>query len=228
MTTPRKSENTAAPALEPDFAAYLTRQAERKTKGERTRARILGAACRMLSSAPPAQLTVAGLCQDADIAHGTFYIYFPDIPQMLSDLLLSFTTYLQVSMFAASRAEPENTIRAATRIYGLMFQHNAGLMKCLLHHQDSFPDARIAFHRLNREWMETVVSATRHRLVQSGQSHLLCEAELTRRAYALGAMTDQYFSSLFLSREEHLVQVSSRLDDAVDTLSLIWKRGLQP
>ena len=56
----------------------------------------------------------------------------------------------------------------------------------------------------------------------------LSDAELTRRAYALGGMTDQYFSSLYLSNEPGLVDVSTDRAAVIATLTTIWERGLQP
>ena len=210
------------------FADHLEMVSEGKMKGERTRARIMIAACKLLDAIPPSEIKVSNVCKHARIAHGTFYIYFNDVRQLLSELLLDFVDHLQNMMKVASHDNPDGAIRGATRIYGQLFRSNAGLMKCLLYHQDGFPGARHAFHALNQTWLKTVIDATRHRLEKLGQGHLLDDDELTRRAYALGAMTDQYFASLYLSNEDELMRVS-RDDDAVAcTLSLIWERGLQP
>jgi hypothetical protein len=49
-----------------------------------------------------------------------------------------------------------------------------------------------------------------------------------RRAYALGGMVDQYLSSLLLSRDPTLIALSSDREATLETLSLIWERGMMP
>lgn len=211
---------------QPDSHAYpseLARQSQDQPKGERTRARLMIAACDLLEDAGPQDLTITAICDRAGVAAGTFYVHFTGRQALLSDLLGGYVAFLQRTMRAASRDRPGDTIRPATRAYGAMFAANRGLMRCLIHHQDNFPQARAAFHRLNAEWIDTVVAAALRQTASAPDRH-----ELTRRAYALGAMTDQYFSGLFLSREPGLVAVSQDMEAVIDTLTLIWERGLQP
>lgn len=89
-----------------------------------------------------------------------------------------------------------------------MFAANTGLMKGLSHHHDSFPEARAAFHRLNAEWVETVVTATLRQLDQAGRGGEIGREKLLRRGHALGGMVDQYLSGLILSADPALVAVS--------------------
>jgi len=211
---------------EPDRYSYpadLARLAEDRPKGERTRARLMAAACDLLDTAAPQDLTITAICTQAGVAAGTFYVHFADRQALLADLLGGYVRFLQARMRDAGHDRPGDTIRAATRAYAAMFEANRGLMRCLIRHQDSFPQARDAFHRLNAEWIETVVAAA---LRQAGPG--ANRDEMTRRAYALGAMTDQYFAGLFLSQEPGLVAVSRDRAAVIDTLGLIWERGMQP
>ena len=214
----------------PDHASYpqfLAAQVAGEAKGIRTATALRIAACTLLERAALRDLTIAAICKRAGVANGTFYLYFPDQAHLLEDLLQGFAAFLQAGMIRASRTSPERGMRPATEAYARLFEANRGLMKCLIHHLDAFPEARAAFHRLNREWIETVVAATRRRLAREGRD-TLSEAELTRRAYALGGMTDQYFSSLYLSGEPGLVDVSADRAAVIATLTTIWERGLQP
>jgi len=205
------------------YPAQLARLAEVRPKGERTRARLMAAACDLLDTAAPQDLTIAAICARAKVAAGTFYVHFADRQALLAELLGGFVGFLQAMMRGAGRDRPDDAIRAATRAYGAMFEANRGLMRCLIRHQDSFPQARAAFHRLNADWVETVVAAAMRQAGPGADRY-----EMTRRAYALGAMTDQYFAALYLSREPGLVTVSRDRAAVIDTLSLIWQRGLQP
>ena len=224
---PTAKARTAPPDVY-DYASVLASRSTTETKGQRTAQQIRIAACTLLRTEALQDLTVAAICKAAGVANGTFYLYFPDQTQLLNDLLLGFARFLQASMIRASHATPEQSIHAATRAYGQMFEQNPGLMKCLVHHLDHFAPAREVFHTLNRDWIETIVASAQRRLVREGRGDAISEAELRRRAYALGGMTDQYFSSLYLSREPGLIEVSHDHEAVIDTLTTIWDRGLQP
>lgn len=211
-----------------DYARVLAARSTAETKGQRTAQQIRIATCSLLQSDAVQDLTVATICKAAGVANGTFYLYFPDQTQLLNDLLLGFARFLQASMIRAAHAAPDQSIRTTTRAYGMLFEQNRGLMKCLVHHLDHFAQAREVFHALNRDWIETVVAATQRRLIREGRHDAICPAELRRRAYALGGMTDQYFSSLYLSGEPGLVAVSHDHEAVIDTLTTIWERGLEP
>ena len=210
------------------YAAALAGQAADKPKGERTRALLLKAVSELLDDRAPQDLTISAICGRAGLSNGAFYVYFSDRGLLLDELLTGFVAFQQAAMRAASRAAPDDPVRAATRAYVTLFRENRGLMRCLVHHLDGFPEAREAFHRFNRDWLEAVVSAVERDLTRRGQAGAISHDELMRRAYALGGMIDQYLSSLLLSEEPVLLAVSGDETAVLDTLDLIWTRGMQP
>jgi len=209
------------------YPQTLATEAIHLPKGQRTAQAIRIAACHLLEHCAPQDLTIAAICRQAGVANGTFYLYFTDQAKLLDDLLHGFANFLQAQMIDAGRTQPDAAVRAATQAYVTLFEANRGLMKCLVHHLDAFPAARTAFHRLNQDWIATVVRATRRRHARDGRD-TLPEDELARRAYALGGMTDHYLSSLHLSAEPGLVAVSSDRAAVITTLTTLWERGLQP
>jgi AcrR family transcriptional regulator len=219
-----------APAL-PDrpvrsFPQFLATQSEGRPKGERTRAQLQIAACAILRDSGPEGLTIAGICEGAGVSNGTFYIYFPDRHVLLDTLLTAFVSFLQLSMRGASGRGLRDAPRAATRAYLDLFAQNSGLMRCLVQPLDGFPEAQAAFQRLNREWIDTVVASVERRQRQEGGADPIPRAELLRRAYALGGMVDQYLSNLLLSKDPNLAEISQDREAVLDTLSLIWERGM--
>jgi len=210
------------------YADFLDQQSHDRPKGERTSARIRIAACNLLHRLSPQEVTIPALCKEAGIAHGTFYLYFPDRTRLMADTLLGFVTFLQDAMRQASALEPQDRIRAATTAYAELFERNAGLMNCLLHHHDTFPEARAAFGKLNREWIETVVASVQKRLRLSDRAGDITHEELLRRGHALGGMVDQYLSGLILSADPALIALSTRRSAVIDTLCRIWERGMEP
>ncbi|MCL4675373.1 MAG: TetR/AcrR family transcriptional regulator [Pararhodobacter sp.] len=208
----------------PVFADVLRAQAEGARKGVRTRAELCVALCQCLDDTPPTSLTISSLCQSAGVSHGTFYIYFPDRNALIGAVLLAFIDFLQTRMRRASRLAADDPVRAATATYVTLFEHNTGLMACLVNHLDGYPEARDAFQALNRNWLDAVVAAVARQWRQAGRA--VDRAELLRRAYALGGMTDQYLTGLLLSKDPALQAISSDREAVIDTLTLLWHRGL--
>ena len=224
-----------APLSVPDlgFARTLLDAAATGRKSERTRARLQTAACRLLETAPPRDLKVADICAAADVAHGTFYVYFRDIRHLLADTLTGFVGFVQDTMRRAARDRKADRIRSTTAAYVALFEQNAGLMRCLVSRLDDFPEAADAFETLNRQWAATVVDARLRRTAgEAGPDKTgpgeAARDELLRRAYALGAMVDQYLIALLFGRDETLAAISRDRAAVVETLSLIWERGIQP
>jgi len=131
-------------------------------------------------------------------------------------------------MRAASLDLPEEAPRAATRAYFALFELNPGLMRCLIHHLEGFPEAGAAFQRLNREWIEAVVASVERRQRFEGGEPVIPRPELLRRAYALGGMIDHYLSNLLLSKDPNLIEISRDRETVLETLTLIWERGMSP
>ncbi|WP_297019046.1 TetR/AcrR family transcriptional regulator [Thalassospira sp.] len=210
------------------YAVALREAAQGQRRGERTRAEICVAACHLLDRESLFDLKVSAICKAAKVAHGTFYIYFSDRHVLVSDLTLGFVGFVQQAMLAVAEANSDSSIRATTAAYFMLFEQNPGLMKCLVHNIESFPEAQEAFQKLNREWITTVVTRIERRLARDGKQNDISHEELMRRAYALGGMTDQYLSGLLLIGDPTLVTISQGREAVIDTLSLLWQRGLEP
>ncbi|MFC2970030.1 TetR/AcrR family transcriptional regulator [Acidimangrovimonas pyrenivorans] len=227
---PARRPLAETPADPPGTFAYpdiLVARSAEQPKGARTRAQIQAAACAVLDRKGPSDLTVAAICAEAGISNGTFYIYFADRTLLLEELLIGFGGFVLDMLRSASAARTEAPMRAANSAYYELFRHNRGLMRCLVHHLDGYPEAQAAFHRLNRDWIETVVAAAMRRLQRAGWGGEIGHDELMRRAYALGGMVDQYLASLLLSGDPALVAVSQDREAVLDTLTLIWERGME-
>ena len=217
-----------APDIPPlSFPRHLAQASAGRPKGDRTRAQLQIAACAILQGDGPQGLTVASICQEAGVSNGTFYIYFPDRHVLLDSLLADFVTFLQHAMRAADRGTGD-AARAATRAYFDMFEQNRGLMRCLILPLDGFPEAQAAFQRLNREWIEIVVTAVERRQRRDETAPAIPRAELLRRAYALGGMVDQYLVQWLLLEDEALGRLSTDEDTVIETLTTLWKKGMEP
>lgn len=222
----RSLQASAPPSFR--FADDVANKAAERRKSERTQARLQVAACRLLEETPPNGLKVADICREAGVAHGTFYVYFRDIRHLLVGMLTDFVAFMQSAMRHAAKGQGSRRIRYSTAAYLALFEVNAGLMRCLVSWSDGFPEANAAFEKLNREWTATVVDARLRQLAREGRADAISRKELLRRAYALGGMVDQYLIMLHFGRDGTLASLSRDRDAVVETLSLIWERGMEP
>lgn len=210
------------PMFEGPFETWLTHGIEDMRKGDRTRLGFLASGAAFLAENTLDSLTVSAICKHSSLAHGTFYLYFKDRNDLAGALLSKFADYLQVQMRIAARQNGD-PVRSTTAAYCNLFQANAGLMNCLVVGIDTFPEAKTAFQRLNNEWASTVVRA----YVKTHDANTERENELMRRAYALGGMVDQYLTALFVTKDPWVVALSQDLETVTDTLTFLWKKGMQ-
>lgn len=198
-------------------------------KGTRTELRIRWAACELLEKSSLDALKVRDICAHLEIAQGTLYQYFPDRDTLLEKLLQDFVAYLKEKMEVAAlhSTHHEESVRLANATYARLFERNRGLMKCLLNHYEAFPKAKDILQSFNRDWIERVVDSVKKRRRASGSGRKASDAELLRRAYALGGMVDQYLSSLYLYGDENIIAVAGDIDDAARNLTFIWTQAFR-
>jgi AcrR family transcriptional regulator len=203
------------------FDTWLSSGQGQMRKGARTRVGLLIAGAGFLADNQLDALTVSAICQRAGVAHGTFYLYFKDQNQMIGTLLGKFVDFLQIRMREAARQKGDR-VRNTTAAYFALFSANPGLMKCLVVGIDAFPEAAKAYHRLNNDWARIVVRAQ----LKNREHDRADEADLIRRAYALGGMVDHYLTALFVTEDPWLADVSKDPEAVIDTLTSLWKKGI--
>lgn len=204
----------------------LKSEASELRKGRRTELKIQWAASELLAQIPLDSLKVQDICAHLSIAQGTLYLYFPDRDRLLEVLLEGFVEYLREHLERATQhsVTSADSMRLATLTYCKLFEVNRGLMKCLLNHFETFPEARKIHQDFNRAWIETVVDAVKKRRGKSNRSKRTSDVELTRRAYALGGMVDQYLSYLYLYNDANVTATAGDTNAVVKTLTFIWSQ----
>lgn len=118
------------------FAAYLAALAgeiRKARSGERSRLKLLAAAARLLETVNYRDLLVEQVCQEAGVAKGTFYIYFPAKDAFLRDLASRYIgfegqTYPRLS----SRNSAFANMRRWVWWYEKTFAANVGILKCMV------------------------------------------------------------------------------------------------
>ena len=171
-------------------------------------------------------LRVIDITDDANIAEGSFYVYFKDKHEasiaVLSGLLLEFLDFSgsvpdDPSAFAA--------IRAANRRWISVCRSNSGLMRCVLQISDGEPQFGGLAQQSNRQWYERVADSVIRRRGGNRGGVLMA-------VYLLGSMMDELARKLVIYPDPELYKLLGELqadDTAVaDAASVMWLRVLYP
>lgn len=191
-------------------------------KIQRTRLRLLASIAKQLSDgAEQADLRVADVVAAADLAHGTFYRYFPDLRSAIEALVGEFAIFLyqQLANSRAGVSGSRERVRDATLTYIRVFKANAGLMRCLNSLRREDTAFRKAFLELSRGWNTRMASAIgRRRGTTSAE-------EFLPTAYALGGMIDEFLTQLYLRQDPALSHLANEEEAVADLLTELWCLG---
>jgi TetR/AcrR family transcriptional repressor of nem operon len=197
-----------------------------RQKGLRTRERIKIATAKVLERKGYHSLRVTDITEEANLAEGSFYVYFKDktdaATTVLSGLLLDF---LNLAGEGVASHSVFDAIRHSNRRWFSVCRANSGLMRCILQVGDEAPEFANLSQRSNHEWYERVaVSVHRRRGVDSASAMLA--------TYMLGAMMDELVRKLIIYPDGDFHALLAELDaddDAVaDAASVLWLRIMHP
>ncbi len=198
-----------------------------KQKGQRTRERIKIATAKALERKGYHAMRVTDVTEIAEIAEGSFYIYFKDKTEVtltvLTDLLNNFFK-LEAPRDGGSRSAFQS-IQLANRRWIAVCRANAGLMRCILQVGDEAPEFSRLSQAANSTWYRRIAEGVRRRRGEETGNAMLA-------AYFLGGMMDELVRRLVVYPDPELHELLTGLgmdDDAVaDAVSLIWLRVLHP
>ncbi len=227
----KRTTAVAAPPATLSFIKHLEhalRAAPPKQKGLRTRQRLKIATAKVLERDGYHALRVSDISATAELAEGSFYVYFKDKTDasltVLRELLEDFTSQ---GLDSDEEREPFEAIRAANRRWLAVCRANAGLARCILQLGDEDPDLSRLAQRVNRAWLERVVHSSAKR---RGSNRGANAAMLA--AYLMGGMMDELARKLIIYPDPQFLQLLAELkadDDAVaDAASVVWLRVFHP
>lgn len=198
-----------------------------KQRGLRTRERLKIAAAKALEEKGYHALRVADVTAGAQVAEGSFYVYFKD----KTDVALTVLTELLEDFFKLdAKATPERSpfeaIRQTNRRWLAVCRANAGLMRCILQLGDEEPELARLSRRTNRVWYERVARSLKRRKANVGTGPALFAL------YLLGGMMDELVRKLVIypDPEFHALLDDMQADDDVvaDAASVLWLHIFHP
>lgn len=197
-------------------------------RADRTRLKLLASMAKQLSEGVEhSDLKVAKVAAAAGVAHGTFYLYFPDMRAAVEVLISDFGIFLfeQLAQARSGTIGSRERIRGAMFIYARAFRVNAGLMRCLVSVGRDSTVFRKTYQRLSEGWNKRVAaSIARQRQGRFPSQNALYEA-LLPTAYALGGMVDDFLIQLYLRQDPQLAALAGNDEAIADLLTDVWCHG---
>lgn len=208
---PAPVENSAAPDKAPPLTPPKT------TRGERTRQRILDAAEKDIGERGFAEASISTITKAADVAQGTFYVYFRSKEDVLRELVLRMGRRLRRSLTVATaglvdRLEIE---RRGLHAFFAFVRENPNLYRVVAESQ--FVD-EAAYRRYYFDFAESYRLA----LEQGAAAGAISPGDAEVRAWALMGVCDM------VGRRYALWDRESPVDAAAEAAFAFIARGLAP
>ena len=222
--TARRQSNSADLGPMGDYVAHLEAAlaASGWPKGKRTRFRLKIAAVSVLAEVGYQDLKVSDICEQAEVALGTFYTYFTDKSEIAAEVLLDFTDDLYEQGRSAARgASDYQAILRTNQFFAAAYQRNSGLVRCLVQLEDMVADFRSRVREKRLFWLKKIARSLARRTGHPDVSNAL----FLQIAYALEGMVFTYLYDTFVRREPVLNRQAGGSDRIADLLSVLWYRA---
>jgi AcrR family transcriptional regulator len=193
------------------------------SKGDRTRYRLRIAAAQALEEGGYQGLKVADVCTLADVALGTFYVYFRDKTEIATDVVMSFIDHLYEGAREVARGQGDyETIFRTNLFFVQAYRANPGLMRCHVQLQSDEASFRALWQPRHRAWLETLARSIQRR----SRDPAMTPARALMVATALEGMVFNYLYAAAVTRELQIEPVDSDPAEMAETLSVLWYRAV--
>lgn len=191
------------------FSSYLEALAleiKKSRSGEKSTLKLMAAGGRLLEHVGYRDLNIENICAEAQLAKGTFYVYFESKEVFLNQLISRYVGF-EVNSYPRLALD-ESRFRGAmdwVEWYERTFAANVGILRCLVQLSATSAEHRQIWYQRNRNIVDHVMEYVEQRLrIGKGRDSL----EMLRLAIrSVGGMMDQ---SLF---ERYSIGVGAGRDE---------------
>jgi AcrR family transcriptional regulator len=193
-----------------------------RTKGDRTRQRLRIAAAEVLEAEGFQGLKVSDICAGAEVARGTFYVYFRDKVEIAVDVLTGFVDSLFLGVREAARGKDDFEVIEASNLYLIRsYSANRGLMRCQVQMLSQEPAFAVAWLPRHRAWLERIARSIERRTGgEIGGAHAVPVAT------ALEGMVLHHLYSALVIRGELKDDDGTEAEEMARMLSILWYRAV--
>ncbi|HRX73302.1 MAG TPA: TetR/AcrR family transcriptional regulator [Hyphomonas sp.] len=215
------------------YIAYLEAQLKNdppKKKGDRTRAKLLLAAAKVMDTVGFHSMRVADITQTAGVSDGIFYVYFKDKKDISLTLLENFlaSTHLLTSTDEIAPGNPFEQICSSNLGWIEGVRTNAGLMRSMYQLADEDPEFGQLVYASNRDWSQRVAhSVMRNRTMTEDYRFAVFFA-----TSVLVGMMDELMRRMVIHPEPAMIEFLDKNvandSELATALAIVWYRALYP
>jgi AcrR family transcriptional regulator len=205
-----------------------------RQKGQRTRERLKLACARLLDRGGFHNLRAGDVSAEANLAEGSFYLYFSDKRDITRTVLSAFQDMffgLQLGPGDRGNGSAFDSVRVANRAWFAYARANAGLLRCLYQFADEDTAFGAEVQKQNMRWHLKVMRSSQRRGAPGGGTGLTDQESLLL-VYLLGGMMDDLARRLIVYPDPELIGLIAKMgvtdETLADVATLIWVRILQP
>ncbi|WP_119274106.1 TetR/AcrR family transcriptional regulator [Taklimakanibacter deserti] len=194
------------------------------SKGDRTKYRLKIAAARALEEIGYQDTKVADICAYAQVALGTFYVYYRDKNAIAIEVVLEFDEFLYEQAKQVGRGTTEfDAILNTNRAFVAAYRTNPGLLQCHVQLQSQLPEFRELWRPRHQKWIENLARSIERR----GNYKENLPGSPLAVAHALESMVFHYLYSIIVGKDALFNEEDpSHADDLALMLSTLWYRAV--
>lgn len=193
----------------------------KQQRGERTRLKIKQALISLLNDQDYFDLTIADVCQAADVAIGGFYFHYPRKADLIGEVIREHSAEFWAALDAALHyLDPYSALFHATTALTRAYRDAPGLVRCF--NQLAMTDRGYVeiWETAATKWVARLVEKLK--LPGATDTSLLNEAN----AYSLLGFVDLLLFKIYIERDPLLVESAGGVDEVIENVAVLWHRAL--
>lgn len=194
------------------------------TKGDRTKFRLKIAAAKALEEIGYQDVKVSDICTYAEVALGTFYVYYRDKNEIAIEVVLDFVDHLYNKAREVGHGTGEyEAILNTNRFFLAAYRVNPGMMQCHVQLNSQLEEFRVVWRPRHRAWIENLARSISRR----GNYGKDMPGTARSVAHALEAMVFNYLYSVIVTRDPLVDEEGlDYVDELAQMLSTLWYRAV--
>lgn len=194
------------------------------SKGDRTKFRLKIAAAKALEEIGYQNMKASDICELADVALGTFYVYYRDKNAIAIETILDFVEFLYERAREVGRGTSEyEAILNTNRYFVAAYGANSGLMQSYVQLHSQLPEFRAVWRPRHLKWIEALARS----IVKRGNYGRHLPGSPHAVAHALEVMVFHYLYAVIVSRDPLTDDEGpGHADELAQMLSTLWYRAV--
>lgn len=223
-----KTVNQENPVQGIHVATLLKQRAENSqgiSKRIRTRRKLLSATAAVMEHSGYEGLTIGAVVKEADVARGTFYLYFSDKSDVAIAVMRAFAAMMRICRpRGGSGLSAAESIYRTNLFYILSYSANSKLLAGRESLMRDRPDLVQRRDAVNVRWTQTVLRDLCRRT--GAPKDLLTDPQARLAIRAVISMADEFLREIYVYQSPSLVKLAQTPDHVARALAQVWHRAV--